>query len=159
MLARAVEKYAFGRVLDLGTGTGIQGISAALNKCDVTFADVDQNALDCAKANALANGVDGTFILSDMFDKIDSKFNTIIFNPPYVISKERKHLAFDGGKKGRELIDRFFGSYKEHLLDKHVVLLVESSFNNYETDLKKLNASVVEKEHYFFEDLVVLRFE
>jgi release factor glutamine methyltransferase len=158
LLANAVQKHAFGKVLDIGTGSGIQGIVAALNKCDVTFADIDKNALECAKNNAKLNGVSGKFVLSDIFSKIEDKFNTIIFNPPYVASEDKRYLALDGGKDGRDYIDRFLGSYKEHVLEKHVVLLLESSFNKYEKDLKKLNAKVVGKEHYFFEDLVVLLF-
>jgi release factor glutamine methyltransferase len=124
----------------------------------VTFVDVDQNALECARANAKTNEIEGNFILSDMFEKIEGKFNTIIFNPPYVISEENRHLALDGGKDGRGYIDRFIRSYKDYILDEHVVLLLESSFNKYEKDVKRLNARIVSKEHYFFEDLVVLLF-
>lgn len=156
MLANVVEKHAFGRVLDIGTGSGIQGITAAKKRCTVTFLDIDPKAIDCAKYNAKLNDVDGNFVCSDMFEKIKGKFDTIIFNPPYVASMEKKHLALDGGKDGRDLIDRFLNSYKDYISEKHVVLLVESSFNNYENDMKKLNAKVMAKEHYFFEDLVVL---
>ena len=67
MLARAVQKYAFGKVLDLGTGTGIQGITAGLSKCEVTFSDINPDAIACAKENATANGVKGKFIISDLF--------------------------------------------------------------------------------------------
>lgn len=159
MLARCVEKYAFGKTLDVGTGTGIQGITAALKGCEVTFLDMDDNALGCAKLNAKLNGVSGKFIKSDLLKEVKEKFNTIIFNPPYLPSKEKREKALDGGVRGRELIDRFLYTYKNNILEKHVVLLVESSFNDYEKDLKRLDAKIAAKEHYFFEDLVVLRFE
>jgi release factor glutamine methyltransferase len=158
LLAKAVGEYAFGKVLDLGTGTGIQGITAALKGCEVTFADVDRGALECAKMNAELNRVDGTFVRSDLFGGIKGKFNTIIFNPPYLESKKVKDLALDGGLSGRVLIDRFLKDYKKHLLAKHAVLLLESSINGYEKDVKRLGAKIVGKEHYFFEDLVVLLF-
>lgn len=158
MLARAVDRYAFGRVLDLGTGSGLQGIVAGLNDCKVTFSDIDQNALECAKENAGLNNVHGEFVLSDMFAGISGKFNTIIFNPPYVASDEQRYVALDGGVNGRRYIDRFIATYKGHVLERHHVLLVESSFNRYEEDVRRLNARIVAKEHYFFEDLVVLLF-
>ncbi len=158
LLARAVQKHAFGKVLDLGTGTGIQGITAALKGCDVTFADIDKNAIGCAKTNAKLNGVDGLFLLSDLFGGIKDKFNTIIFNPPYLESKELKDIALDGGPKGRLVMDRFLGVYRKYLLDDHVVLLLESSINEYEKDVERLNARIAGKDHYFFEDLVVLLF-
>ncbi len=158
LLADEVNRYAFGKVLDLGTGSGIQGIVAAKNGCEVTFSDIDTNALECARKNSALNGVGGKFVNSDMFDGINEKFNTIIFNPPYLISERKDHVALDGGMKGRDYIERFIRSYKEHLLEKRAVLLLESSFNEYENDVKKLGAKIVSKAHYFFEDLVVLLF-
>jgi release factor glutamine methyltransferase len=105
------------------------------------------------------NKIDAKFVVSDLFSNINGKFNTIIFNPPYLPSDDKKHLAYDGGKSGRDLINRFMNSYKSKVAEDHVVLLLESSFNDYGKDVKKLKAKVVAKEHYFFEDLVVLLFE
>jgi release factor glutamine methyltransferase len=158
MLAKCVDKRAFGRVLDLGTGTGLQGIVAALNGCDVTFADISQKALDCAKANACMNGVNGGFKCSDLLDSISDKFNTIIFNPPYLPSNDIVHTDLDGGIEGRGLIDRFLKYYKKNVLEEHIILILESAFNHYEEDVKKLDGMIIAKEHYFFEDLVVLMF-
>lgn len=163
LLAAAVEKYAFGKVLDMGTGSGIQGIVAAKKGLHVTFADVDDAAIECAKANAKANKIQGRFTRSDLFENIDEKFNTVIFNPPYLPSKgitgaKGADRALDGGKSGREVIDRFLRQCRDHVLERHVVLLLESSFNSYGNDVKGLHAEIVGKEHYFFEDLVVLKF-
>jgi len=108
--------------------------------------------------NAKLNKVDGTFVLSDLFSGVKGKFSTIIFNPPYLESKRVKDIALDGGPNGRALIDRFLNGYKKHLMTRHVVLLLESSINDYEKDVKRLDAKIVGKEHYFFEDLVVLLF-
>jgi release factor glutamine methyltransferase len=161
LLAEAVEKYAFGKALDLGTGTGIQGIIAALKGCEVTFADINAYALSNARRNALQNNVKGTFVVSDMFDNIPGRFNTIMFNPPYLELEEAggKNQDIAGGFQGRELIDRFIREYASHVLKDHVVLLLESSVNKYEQDAEKLHAEIVAKSHYFFEDLAVLKFE
>jgi len=159
LLAKVVEKKAFGRVLDLGTGTGIQGITAALNGCDVTFADIDIGAVECAKRNAALNNVCGKFICSDLFSNIKESFNTIVFNPPYLESNTVRDRALDGGRKGRLLINRFLKSYRKYVLPDHKILLLESSINEYWKDIEKLNASIIAKEHYFFEDIVVLLFE
>lgn len=157
LLADTTAKFAFGETLDMGTGTGIQGIVAAKNGCTVTFCDINPNSIECAKANAKSNGVSGNFVVSDLFDNINGKFDTIIFNPPYLIGN-RNDVALDGGENGRYAIDRFLESYKKHVKENHIVLLVESSFNGYEKDLQKLRAKIVSKGHYFFEDIVVLRF-
>lgn len=163
LLAEAVEKHAAGKVLDIGTGSGIQGIVAAKNGCSVLFSDIDDEAIKCAKENARANGVAGTFVRSDIFSNIKGKFNTIIFNPPYLPSKplavmEKKDVqtALDGGKDGRELIDLFLEGYGRFLERDGIALLLESSHNLYENDAIKYGAQILMKRHYFFEDLAVL---
>ena len=164
LLAEIAGKKAFGKVLDMGTGSGIQGITAARNGCEVTFADIDRNAIRCARLNAEMSKIKGEFVVTDLFEKIDGRFNTIIFNPPYVTSDRlhkltRINQALDGGFEGREVIDRFLESYRDYVLPRHTVLMVESSQNSYEKDAKRLNAKVVGKTHLFFEDIVVLEFQ
>ena len=162
LLAKAVEKHAKGDVLDMGCGTGIQGIVAAKLSCKVVFADIDENALKCAEENTKMNGVSGKFVLTTLFSNIKGKFDTIIFNPPYVPTSPLKILrnadpTTDGGVMGREVIKRFLNNYKTFLNDDGIALILESSLNKYESDLKK-GAEVVELENLFFEKLAVLKF-
>lgn len=164
LLAEAVERHAFGKVLDMGTGTGIQGIVACKKGCDVTFADASQEALDCARANAESNSVSGKFVRTDLFSNIAGRFNTIVFNPPYLHSRplgqlDRIDRALDGGIGGREVIDRFLAELPGHVEKDHLVLLLESSLNSYGKDIKKLDATVVCTKSMFFEELAVLMFK
>jgi release factor glutamine methyltransferase len=155
LLAEVVKSLARGKVLDLGTGSGIQGITAALKGCDVTFADIDPKAVAAAKQNAKGNGVTGRFVVSDLFARVEGRFDTIVFNPPYLPSSKKIVASLDGGIKGRELIDRFLEGYKGHLEPNGVALLLESSLNGYEKEVR-VGAKVIKRAHYFFEDLVVL---
>jgi release factor glutamine methyltransferase len=155
LLSDMVAAHAKGDVLDIGTGSGIQGITAALKGCRVTFADIDGNAIRAAEENAKLNGVDGVFVVSDLFSKIEGRFDTIIFNPPYLPSTKIEEKALDGGKGGRELIERFLVGYRAHLKPGGIALLLESSFSGYQKEVKD-GAKVLAKTHYFFEDLVVL---
>lgn len=157
LLAKVVEEYAHGRVIDIGTGSGIQGITAALKCCNVTFTDVDKNAIDSAKENCKLNKVNGIFKLSNMFDSVTGKFDTIIFNPPYLpVEEVNGEKAFDGGKDGRKFMNIFLKEYNSYLKKDGIALLLESSFNGWENDVKNHKAELVAKSHYFFEDLVVL---
>lgn len=160
LLADVVERYAYGRVLDIGTGTGIQAIVAAKKGLEVTASDIDPKALDCARENARLNRVDIEFVQSDVFSNIKGKYNTIIFNPPYLPSHwyQLKHVALDGGRHGRQFMDRFISECRNYAMEDHIFLLLESSFNRYANDVKRLNAEVAAKQHYFFEDIVVLAF-
>lgn len=164
MLGHAVERHAFGRMLDLGTGTGIQGIIGALKGCDVTFADINPEAVRCARENAKLNGVTGHFIVSDMFKNIKGRFNTISIDPPFLrsrpVSSGVTDPSFDGGVNGREVIDMFLDSYKKHALKEHTVLMVGSYLTHFENDLRELDGEVVERVHYpLLGDYVVLKFQ
>ncbi|MBQ6373053.1 MAG: methyltransferase [Clostridia bacterium] len=75
------------QVMDLGCGYGVVGILAA-KKCgaeNVVMSDIDPEAVDTARANAAANGVDGVMIaVSDGFAQLDEAgFDLILSNPPY----------------------------------------------------------------------------
>ena len=64
MCLAAVERYVRpgGRVLDLGCGSGILGIAAAvLGAKEIVAADVDEKAPDIVRDNARLNGVEDAF--------------------------------------------------------------------------------------------------
>ena len=102
----------------------------------------------------------GTFVKTDMFESIDGKFNTIIFNPPYLESARvaERDIALDGGAKGRELIDKFIEAYPNFIEDEYVVLLLESSINGYKSDVKRHNFEVVAKAHLLHTFIIVKLF-
>lgn len=76
-------------ILDIGTGSGC--IAITLKKeiaCDVVGSDISNLALSVAKENAILNGVDVSFVESDVFSDINGKFDVIISNPPYIAYDE-----------------------------------------------------------------------
>ena len=161
LLADVVERYARGRTLDMGCGTGIQGITAARKGCDVTFADRNERALDCARRNCETNSIKASFIQTDLFSNVPEAFDTIIFNPPYVatapLKKAKKvDISTDGGVLGKEIIKRFMSEFRGHLKEGGTLLILESSMNSYDSDVKKYSAEIVGREKFFFEELVVL---
>ena len=137
LLAKWVEKFSKGKkVLDVGTGCGIQAIVAAKSGAkEVVGIDKNPKAVENAKLNAKENNVDCNFFVSDLFSDVKEKFDLIVFNPPYLpTEKEEKlggeiNLAFDGGESGRETIDRFLKQYKRFLNKGGFALLLESSLS------------------------------
>jgi len=114
LLEKAVKENAFGTVLDLGTGSGIQAITAAKNpKVEkVVAADINPAALKTAKENALAQCVSEKirFAKSDLFSALgEEKFDCILFNPPYLPVSEDENagdIALESGESGREVSRR-----------------------------------------------------
>ena len=78
-------------VVDIGTGTGIIGLTVKLERPadDVTITDISKEALDVAKENAQVLGAEVTAELGDLFDPlVGKKFDVIISNPPYISEDE-----------------------------------------------------------------------
>ena len=85
-----------GKILDLCTGGGSIGIATALiwPECEVDLADISGDALDLAKKNIALHGLGGRVrtIQSDLFGDIDSRYDLIVANPPYVPVQEYDEL-------------------------------------------------------------------
>lgn len=78
-------------VLDLGTGTGVLSIGAALIGADVTAVDKDKKALEIAKNNAEDQQVREfiDFKQSDISNiDGDEHFDTVVMNPPFSVHSE-----------------------------------------------------------------------
>ena len=161
MLAVEVMKYAKGKVLDVGTGTGVQALAAA--KCDrvkeILAVDVDGEAI--AYCHAEINDPRITFQVSDLFSTVKGKFDVVISNPPYLPKDEGLvDLALYGGKEGHEIIESFFDKVNEHLKTGSFILIVFSSHTNKEKVDKIImergfKQKLLNKKHIFFEDLYV----
>ena len=111
------------KILDIGTGSGAIALSMAKNleNSFVLGSDIEENALSLARENKKRLGIENVdFIRSDLFDKIDGKFDLIISNPPYINKKDYENLdeilyyepksALYGGEDGldfyRKIIDQ-----------------------------------------------------
>lgn len=183
MLAEQVKKYAKGFVLDMGTGSGIQAVTAAKKKNvkKVIALDIDKNSIGYCKEHIKNKKIQ--FFVSDLFsifkkplnkkinkknksikkiiNKNNIKFDTIIFNPPYLPEDLRvKDLTLDGGKKGYEIIERFLNEVNSNLKQNGIILIIFSSLTNknkIDEIIKNnlLEFKVLSKKHIFFEDLHV----
>ena len=110
-----------GRALDLCTGSGVLGVTLALERpgAGVAATDLSGEALDVARENAARLGAANvTFLLGDLYDPVppDSRFDLIVSNPPYLPRGEldtlppevrrEPRLALDGGEDGLDISRR-----------------------------------------------------
>ena len=160
-----------GRILEMGTGSGIAAIANAHANPgnEIVAVDINPEALECAEENAGRNGAGNiTFLKSDLFENVSGKFDAILFNPPYLpTSKEEKlggeaNRAYDGGGGGRDVTDRFLGQFGECLKLGGVLLIVQSSLSGAEETKRKLGkmgfgVETLAEEPFFFERLFLFR--
>ena len=159
LLAKYVKKYAKGKVLDVGCGSGIQSETALKNTKNVTGVDINSNAIEHCKSSEYTKGV--KFLKSNLFSNVKGKFNTIIFNPPYLPdAKDPKDIKAytTGGKHGYEIIENFMKEINNYLSEDGTILIVFSSL----TKKKKIdeiienylfNSTILEEMSVFFEKL------
>ncbi len=70
-------------VCDLGTGTGMLAIGAALLGARAIGVDIDKQALKVARANAARMGVEVDFVRSDISSIVLRGIDTVVMNPPF----------------------------------------------------------------------------
>ena len=162
--ALAKEDLKNKHVLEMGVGSGYLSIYCAKKNAFVTSIDINNKAITYAKNCAKKENVNIYFIQSNLFEELDSKekFDIIFFNPPYLVSDNLDFIALDGGKKGREIIDKFLDSFNNYLKENGFVLLLHTDYNNLEETKKKLKKKgfsfeIIEKQHLFFEELYILK--
>jgi len=139
-------------VLDLCTGSGAIGVSIAKNveNAKVTMSDISNKALEIAKRNSENNQVidNCKFVLSDMFENIQEKFDVIVSNPPYIkeeviktLDKEvqnEPHLALDGGKDGLYFY-KIIAENAYKFLNKNGILALEIGYDQKDEVINLLN--------------------
>ena len=118
------------KVLDIGTGSGAIALALAKNRPDwsVTAADISQDALEIATENANAQNLNLSFIKSDCFSEISSKYDIIVSNPPYISREDQEevglnvlhsepHLALFADEDGLAIYRRIAEDSKDYLND------------------------------------------
>lgn len=119
-------------VLDIGCGSGVIGltIKQKFPQITVDLLDISKDALEVAKENATNLQLDANFIESDLFAKVNKRYNLIISNPPYIGEKEEieqivkdnePSLALYGGEDGLDYYRRILKDIKFYLKDEFLI--------------------------------------
>ncbi len=136
------------RILDMGCGSGVIGVTLALElqalRPDVVLADISPTAMSLALENATSLGARVRTFRSDLFsawqppgDETDTRilppaaFHLIVANLPYVPDQEQLQTevthdpatALFGGVDGLDVIRRFLTQVRMHLEPGAIVLL------------------------------------
>lgn len=119
------------QVLDLGTGSGAIALSLKQAHPDwhVTASDISEEALAVAKKNAQTNGLAIQFLQSDVFEKIEEKFDIIVSNPPYIAYEDKEevgtnvclhepHQALFAAKDGYAIYEQILQGASQHLTEQ-----------------------------------------
>ena len=119
LLGEAVlaEVRAGDRVLDMGTGSGVNAILAASKAASVVAVDVNPSAVEAARSNAERNGVADRIDVrhSDVFSNVEGEFDLIVFDPPFRWFAPRDLLELASTDENYQAMTAFFRNARRHL--------------------------------------------
>jgi release factor glutamine methyltransferase len=146
-----IKDYAKGKVLDMGTGSGILALEAYKYTKDVYGVDINPVAVNECKENYKSEKI--KFLISDLFTAKEIaklKFDLILFNPPYLpFDPEIQHSLYSkaliGGKKGYETILKFITQLNNFLKNDGKCLLVFSSLSKKEVVDEAIEKNMLQK--------------
>ncbi len=132
-------------ILEIGTGSGVIAISLALNlpASQIIATDISLEALYICKKNILYHNLEEKIfpVCTDTIESIrlNSIFDMIISNPPYIakdefgnlseLVKKEPMIALDGGINGTKLINQIL-KISSVMLKRDGILYIELSKNN-----------------------------
>lgn len=147
------------RVLDMCTGSGciLLSLLKFSNDCEGVGADISEKALEVARSNAEALGIEADFVQGDLFENVSGRFDILVSNPPYIRTCEieelmpevRDHdpfIALNGHETGIYFYEKILKAAPEYLNRGALVafeigcdqgrevsaLMVESGYKNVE---------------------------
>ncbi len=149
------------KVLEIGCGSGVVSIHCAVNGAVVSCGDINPHAVELTRKNAQKNNVDLDVRSTDIYSAFSGRYDTIIFNLPYLPVQEEGELAkaWSGGEDGMGPLPELLAHAPEHLLpDGRVVVVVSSLMDQdrLKEVLGKRKTKVLETLPLFFERLDVL---
>ncbi len=134
-----------GRILDLGCGYGPIGLTIAQNSLQarVDLADINSRALALASKSIARLNLSSrvTCLQSDIYEKIEGPYDSIVVNPPI--------------RAGKTVINQMFSGAKQFLIDGGSLYVVIRRKQGAESALKYIetvfeNVSVLHKENGYW---------
>lgn len=148
------------RVLDVGTGCGIQALVAADRGCEVTAVDVNPAAVLCTRWNARLNGLRVRALEGDLFEPVEGeRFDVVLFNPPYLPAGELpRDDPLSAATEDPTVIERFLRGLADRRVEWEEARIVVSTLTPEEhlRPLDRFEVETVARRRLFFEELKVL---
>ncbi|MDO5852934.1 MAG: methyltransferase [Thermoplasmata archaeon] len=161
LLIESLEVRPGEKVLEVGCGSGVVSIHCAKAKCFVTAGDINLRAVELTRRNARRNRVRIDVVETDVYSGVNGRFDTVVFNLPYLPVDEEGLLAkaWSGGPDGLGPLPELLSGSADHLEEGGRIVIVVSSLMEpraLEDILEGWDVSTLGEEKLFFERLSVL---
>ncbi len=162
LLIRSFDVTPGEKVLELGCGSGIVSLHCAKAGAVVTAGDLNPSAVRLTKKNGEKNNLNVNVVLTDVYDSVDGKFDTVVFNLPYLPVDDDLPLAeaWSGGEDGLGPLPRVLEGIHDRGNDGWRIVVVVSSLmdeGRLDSLLAPYRVTVLGELPLFFEKLRVLQ--
>jgi len=151
--------------IDLGTGSGIQGLTMEPYCEKIICSDINPESIKVVK-EIVKNNSKYKLIESDLYEKYEKKYqgkaDIIVFNPPYLPreKEEKDDVELTSGEEGIDITTKFIKESKKYLKKTGKLFFVVSSLANTNSINNVLKSEgykhkIVKKKHFFFEDIMI----
>ena len=134
-------------IIDLGCGSGVIGLTLEkkVSTNSVDLIDISEKSLEVAHKNCEKHKSKANLIHSDMFEKVNKKYDIIISNPPYIktteeiediVKENEPHLALYAGEDGLDCYRKILENVKKHMKSRCLIAF-EIGYTQAE-DIKKI---------------------
>lgn len=112
-------------VLEIGSGTGILSLHAALGGAQqIVAVDLNEHAVRNTEENFRKYGITNASVFkSDLFASIQGSFDRILFNAPFHGNKAEDILELGTSDYNYETLTRFLEEARRHLANKGIIYL------------------------------------
>ena len=147
-------------LLEIGTGSGLISIYYSKMGIRVSACDISPAAVACTRANADRNNTHINAFVSDLFAEVHGKYDTIIFNPPYLPAADEVEdaIQWNGGRDGFAVVRPFLDSAHRFLNSEGNIFIVLSSLTDHQTlklEYSNYSFDLVASESFFFERILL----
>ncbi|MDD2936647.1 MAG: methyltransferase [Candidatus Methanomethylophilaceae archaeon] len=162
LLISCLDVAAGEKVLEIGCGSGIVSLHCAMAGAVVTAGDINPRAVELTRRNAELNGINIDVIETDVYGSVSGRFDTIVFNLPYLPVDDDCELseAWSGGEGGLGPLPELLRGAEDHGREGWRVVVVVSSLMDREmldALLSTYSVKILGELPLFFERLRVLQ--
>ncbi len=154
LLQLRMRRPCTGRVLDMGTGSGV--VLAALARAgarELVGVDIEPEAVQRTRALLASHGIThASMRCGDLWKPVaGEQFDLVVFNPPQLplqddMHGERLRTWSEGGRDGRAVLDRFLCGLADHLAPGGAALVTHNTFLGLERTMHLLASRALRAE-------------
>lgn len=135
-LKNIIKTRGYRTILDIGVGSGaiLLSIEKELKKENINInglgVDISSKALEIAHINKEKFNLKSKLMLSDVYENVNSKFDVIVSNPPYIdeeefveerVKENEPHIALYASDKGMYVYKKILKDASLHINEKGII--------------------------------------